>query len=103
MREELVNVTDKNLNDLKESQIVKILFSSSYEKYKNNVRIINEAPDLSSLEKIEAHNKNYNRFRKEIVENVFGVIILSALFSATFDKEKVLSFFKSIPYKRELK
>ena len=103
MREELVNVTDKNLNDLKESQIVKILFSSSYEKFKNNERIINEASDLSSLEKMEAYNKNYDRFRKEIVENAFGVIILSVLLSATFDKEKMLSFFKSIPYKRALK
>lgn len=100
MREELVKTADKYLNDMIESQIVKILFSLSYDKYKNNERIINEATDLSSLEKLEAHNKNYDRFRKEIAENVFGVVIVSALFSATNNKEKVISFFKPIIYKK---
>ncbi len=99
MREELVNVTDKNIDDLKEIQIVKFLFLSSYEKFKNNERIISEATDLSSFEKMEAYNKNYDHFRKEIAENVFGVVIVSALFSAVYNKEKLISFFKSIQHK----
>ena len=100
MREELVNVTDKNLNDLKESQIVKILFSSSYEKFKNNERNINGASDLSSLEKMEAYNKNYDRFRKEIAENIFGVITVATFFYTVCNKEKFIPIFKSLLNKR---
>jgi len=91
MKEELIRVNNNNIDVIKDSQVVKLLFSSSYEKYKGNERILNEAPELTSTERVNALNKNYNCFRTEIIENILGVVAVSALVNIVITKREYLA------------
>lgn len=79
-------------NQLLDLEIVKLVFSKAIEKFEQIEKIINEDTDMNSSEKIEAHKKNYNNLRKEIVENSVGILVGIPTLISTI---KIIDFYRA--------
>ena len=62
-----------------------ILFTASKEKYEYKNKLIVEAKDMSTQEKLDAMDKNYDRHNQEVQQNIvlFGVIGLAFVGAVT--------------------
>ncbi len=55
------------------------LASTSKEKYERNATLIENATDLTTQEKLNANNENYDRHRQEIFEGIVFTVLSLAL------------------------
>lgn len=72
------NLSESNINIIIDriDESADALYATSKEKYERKVKLIEEAKDMSTNEKLDALDQNYDRHNQEVWKNM---IILGAL------------------------